>query len=622
MQTHPLHKMEAVYNALLNFCSIRKALQESALTHKSEFTIEGLREYNRSTAVRWIISHCREHWIYFVGGLLGCLTAYVAFSAARVLFGQGADLILQGGDAAAVIGVSLAVLVTSAWDGIGDMIGSLSMVVLGTRVERDARHELYVSLLGKSQTFHDQQRVGDIMARATDDVRQLNTVIWPGVMFIFEMVLGFAVPIAFIATVHLELLLVPALFVLSYIAVVRRYVRRLSPVVIDQRRQYGVLNTRLEETISGIEIVKVAAQEVEERQKFRRNAKKFRDYFVRQGQIEAAYLPLLMYGIAFGLMFLHALNLHSRGILTIADIITVTGLMGVLRFPVFISLFSISLIQLGIAGARRILELIEQTSDIDENQAGHRAEVAGAIEFDRVTFKFGSKVILEDISFKVSPGQTVAIVGQTGSGKSTLTQLVTRTYDVNEGRVLIDGIDVREWNLDRLRSQMGKIEQDIFLFSRSVADNIAFGVQEATRAAVEHAAKEAQAHDFILAFNEGYDSVIGERGVTLSGGQRQRLALARAFLTQPRILILDDSTSAIDSATEDEIQQAMRRAQEGRTTILITHRLSQIRWADRIIVLENGRLIANGSHEELLRFSPHYRRIFARYEPAQAAVIG
>ena len=590
------------------------------MAHKSEFTIAGLRQYNRSTAVRWIVSHCREHRFYFVSGLLGTLTAYIAFSAARVFFGQGADLILQGGDAAAVIGVSLAVLVTSAWDGIGSLIGSLSMVVLGTRIERDARHELYVSLLGKSQTFHNQQRVGDIMARATDDVRQLNAVIWPGVIFIFDMALGFAVPIAFIAAVQLELLLVPALFVLSYIVVVRRYVRRLSPVVIDQRRQYGILNTRLEETISGIEIVKVAAQEVEERQKFRRSAKKFRDYFVRQGQIEAAYLPLLMYGIAFGLMFLHALNLHSRGILTIADIITVTGLMGVLRFPVFISLFSISLIQLGIAGAGRILELIEQTSDIDENQAGHGADVAGAIEFDNVTFKFGSKVILEDISFKVAPGQTVAIVGQTGSGKSTLTQLVTRTYDVNEGRVLIDGIDVRDWNLDRLRSQMGKIEQDVFLFSRSVADNIAFGVQDATRAAVEHAAKEAQAHDFILGFNGGYDSVIGERGVTLSGGQRQRLALARAFLTQPRILILDDSTSAIDSATEDDIQQAMRRAQEGRTTILITHRLSQIRWADRIIVLENGRVIANGSHEELLTFSPHYRRIFARYEPAPAAV--
>ena len=590
------------------------------MAEKSEFTIEGLRQYNRATAVRWIVSHCREHGFYFFSGLFGFVTAYVAVSASKVFFGDAADLILRGGDAAAVVAISLAVLFTVAWDGIGSLIGSLSLVVLGTRIERNSRHELYTSLLGKSQTFHDQQRVGDIMARATDDVRQLNAVVWPGVLFIFDMVLGFAVPIFFIATVSLELLLVPALFVLSYIVVVRRYIARLQPVVIDQRRQHGVLNTRLEETISGIEIVKVAAQEIEERQKFRRNAKKFRDYFVRQGQIEAAYLPLLMYGIAFGLVFLHTLNLHSRGILTIADIIAVTGLMGVLRFPVFISLFSISLIQLGIAGARRILELIEQISDIDENQAGHGAAVDGALEFDKVTFKFGSKIILEDISFKVAPGQTVAIVGQTGAGKSTLTQLVTRTYDVSEGRVLIDGIDVRDWNLDRLRSQMGKIEQDIFLFSRSVADNIAFGVENASRAAIEQSAKEAQAHDFILSFNDGYDSVIGERGVTLSGGQRQRLALARAFLTQPRILILDDSTSAIDSATEDQIQQAMRRAQEGRTTILITHRLSQIRWADHIIVLENGRMIDQGSHDSLLRSSPHYRRIFARYEPAQTAI--
>ena len=327
-----------------------------------------------------------------------------------------------------------------------------------------------------------------------------------------------------------------------------------------------------------------------------------------------------MYGIAFGLMFLHSLNMYSRGILSIADIIAVTGLMGVLRFPVFISLFSISMIQLGVAGARRILELIDQRSDIDENLTGHSAAVQGAIEFDNVTFKFHGKTVLEDISFRVEPGQTVAIVGQTGSGKSTLTQLVSRTYDVDEGRVLIDGVDVRDWNLDRLRSQMGKIEQDVFLFSRSVAENIAFGVENASREDIENAAKEAQAHDFILSFNDGYESEIGERGLTLSGGQRQRLALARAFLRQPRILILDDSTSAIDSATEDEIQKAMRRAQQGRTTILITHRLSQIRWADRIIVLENGRAIANGSHDELLRSSEHYRRIFARYGTTESSV--
>ena len=591
------------------------------MAQKSEFSIEGLREYNRETATRWIVSHCWEHKGFFLLGLLGFATAYISFSTARLLFGRGAELIINGGDFQAVIAVSLAVLFVSVLDGLSSLTGSMSMVILSTRVERDARHELYTSLLGKSQTFHDQQRVGDIMARATDDVRQLNFVIHPGIMFIFDMVLGFAVPIIYIVAINWELLLVPALFVLAYIVVVRRYMRRLEPVMMKQRQQYGTLSARLEETISGIEIVKVAAQEIEERKKFRRNAGKFRDYFVRQGQIEAAYLPLLLFGIAFGFMFLHAINMHYRGILSVGDIIAVMGLMGVLRLPVFISLFSISMIQLGIAGSRRILELIAQRADIDENLAGHSAPVAGCIEFDQVTFKFHGKTVLEDISFRVEPGQTVAIVGQTGSGKSTLTQLVGRTYDVDAGRVLIDGVDVRDWNLDRLRSQMGKIEQDIFLFSRSVAENIAFGVQNASQQEIEAAAKEAQAHDFILSFNDGYDSEIGERGVMLSGGQRQRLALARAFLRQPRILILDDSTSAIDSATEDEIQQAMRRAQQGRTTILITHRLSQIRWADRIIVLENGRVIANGAHDELLRDSPNYRRIFARYDAPQLELV-
>ncbi|MCY3798256.1 MAG: ABC transporter ATP-binding protein [Chloroflexi bacterium] len=590
------------------------------MNRKSEFSVVGLREYNRSGPVRWIISHCFEHKLYFFVGLVGFALTYTAFSGARVMFGRGAELIIEGGDAQAVIAVSLAVLILSVSDGLFSLLGSLVMVILSTRVERDSRHELYASLLGKSQTFHDQQRVGDIMARATDDVRQLNFVIHPGIMFIFDMVLGFAVPMIYIAAINLELLLTPIIFVICYVFVVRRYMRRLEPVMMQQRMQYGTLSARLEETISGIEIVKVAAQEIEERKKFRRNAWKFRDFFVEQGKIEAAYLPLLMFGIAFGFFFLHCLNMHGRGILSIGDIIAVAGLMQVLSFPVFISLFSISMIQLGLAGARRILELIEQRSDIDENLAGHRGAVDGAIEFENVTFKFHGSTVLEDVSFRVAPGQTVAIVGQTGSGKSTLTQLVSRTYDVDEGRVLIDGVDVRDWNLDRLRSQMGKIEQDIFLFSRSIADNISFGVQNATREEIESAAKEAQAHDFIMSFNDGYDSEVGERGVTLSGGQRQRLALARAFLRQPRILILDDSTSAIDSATEDEIQKAMRRAQEGRTTILITHRLSQIRWADRIIVLENGRAIANGSHEELLLSSEHYRRIFARYGAVESPI--
>jgi ATP-binding cassette subfamily B protein len=238
----------------------------------------------------------------------------------------------------------------------------------------------------------------------------------------------------------------------------------------------------------------------------------------------------------------------------------------------------------------------------------------GDIVFEHVSFSYGGTPVLKDISFHARQGQTVAIVGQTGAGKSTLTKLVNRIYDADEGRVLVDGIDVRDWSLDALRSQISTIEQDIFLFSRSIRENVAYGLgQKATQDAIEQAALDAQAAGFIRSFKEGYETVIGERGVTLSGGQRQRIAIARALLTDPSILILDDSTSAIDSATEDEIQKAIHRLLQGRTTLLITHRLSQIRWADKILVLKRGELIDQGTHAELLERCDMYRRIFAHH---------
>jgi ATP-binding cassette, subfamily B, bacterial len=617
---------------------------------RREFTIANEYVYDRRSPVRWIISHILRYPLLPAGTVLGNICTSSLYSLGAILIGQAFDLVARpGGDQAQLLNIALLILAARFGVGVIDLARVSAVEMLAQRLERDAREELYVSLLGKSQTFHNRQQVGDIMARATNDVQQLNYMISPGAALIAESALFTIGPLVGIASIRPDLLLVPLLFLAVFVFALRGYSRALNPVSGALRHQFGVVNARLAEAISGIEVVKGYAQEPQEQRLFSANARRYRDLFVQEGRIKARYLPLLLIGIAFGLAFGHALLLFTRGELTVGQVVAFMGLFGVLRFPTFISLFSFSLVQIGIAGAERILELIKAETELDENAGGNAAPIDGEIAFENVSFGYNQQsavgsqqsashnirsetsadrrlptadgnLILKAISFQAKPGETIAIVGQTGSGKSTLTKLVNRTYDASAGRVLVDGVDVRAWSLESLRSQISTIEQDIFLFSRTVAENIAFGAAgAATREQIERAAREAQAHDFIMSFPDGYDTIVGERGVTLSGGQRQRIAIARAFLTNPRILILDDSTSAIDSATEDQIQRAMRRILSGRTTLLITHRISQIRWADRILVLRRGELVAQGTHEELLATSEAYRRIFARYERTEVA---
>ncbi len=385
--------------------------------------------------------------------------------------------------------------------------------------------------------------------------------------------------------------------------------------------RFGIMNSGLAESISGMEVVKGFAQEPQIEQRLTTAAASYRDAFVQSGAIQARYLPLLLYGLATGLAFGHAPILVLQGELSVGQTITYMTLMGTLRSPTMFSLTTFAAVQLGLTSAARVLSLITARTEMDENAGGYAAPMQGAITFDDVSFGYNmaeppASLVLKNISFEAQPGETIAIVGQTGAGKTTLTKLVNRIFDASSGRVLIDGVDVRDWSLDSLRSQVATIEQDIFLFSRSIADNIAFGARTpVSRQEIEEVARLAQAHAFISAMPDGYDTIVGERGTTLSGGQRQRVAIARAFLADPRILILDDSTSAIDSATEDQIQQAMRRILEGRTTLLITHRLSQIRRADHILVMKNGAIIAHGTHDELFATSPAYRQIFGTIRP-------
>jgi ATP-binding cassette, subfamily B, bacterial len=583
------------------------------LVSKREFTPENEHNYDRSGPVRWIIAHAVRYPMFPLVVLLAALVNNFFVSYVQVYIGRAFDLItLPGFTTAQLLAIALSIIAVTVGQGLTGVLRTGAVEFLAQRIERDSREELYVSLLGKSQTFHGRQRVGDIMARATNDVRSLNYMFSPGLGLITDSATGILMPILLIARISPSLLLVPSLFLVLLGITIFDYNRRLGPVSEGLRGQFGKMNAGLEEAIAGIEVVKANVQENYQWKKFVGDASAFRDFYVRQGIIQARYLPLLVFGLAWGAGLLHALLIWRTGAITLGQVVAFMGLLGILRFPTFISVFTFNLVQLGVAGARRILEIINTETELDENQAGVSQPIRGDVTFEHVSFGYGDKCILQDISFSARAGETVAIVGLTGSGKTTLTRLINRIFDVDSGRVLVDGIDVRDWSLESLRSQISTIEQDVFLFSRTLAENIAFGCADAGQGEIEAAARAAQAHDFITGFAEGYQTEVGERGVTLSGGQRQRVAIARAFLTDPRILILDDSTSAIDSATEDQIQRAMRRISRERTTFLITHRLSQIRWADRILLLRRGALVEQGTHEELLARSPDYRRIFVR----------
>lgn len=592
-----------------------------ATTFPAEFSMQRAHDSDRTSPVRWIWSHVRHHWLLIIMMTVGAVGNAGLAAVVPVLTGDAFNAMLQPvPDTSVLLPLALIVAVSQVIRGALQFARNFGAELLAQKLERDIRDELYLSLLGKSMTFHNLQPVGDTMARATNDVREVNYMFSPGINLVVGSLIFILMPIFVAGRYHPSLVLTPLIFIVLYFWSLARYLKTLAPITDEVRATFGVMNTHLSESLDGVEVVKGSSQENAEVERFVLNARQVREAFVRQGDLEGRYVAMLLLGAAYAFGLFHALLLFRNGQLNLGDVVAYFGLLILLQFPTFVSTFAYSQISLGISSARRILDLINRETNLDQNTQGYTGAMKGEVEFRNVSFRYTSSGIngtqssqehvLHDITFRVKPGQTVAIVGQTGAGKTSLVKLINRTYDATQGQVLVDGVDVRDWNLAALRSQVSMIEQDIFLFSRSVSDNIAFGKPDATQAEILTAAQSAQADDFIETFDKGYGTVVGERGVTLSGGQRQRVALARAFLTDPHILILDDSTSAIDSATEDKIQRAISNAARGRTTFIITHRLSQIRWADLIIVLRKGKIVAIGAHDELMKTSEAYSRIF------------
>ena len=481
-------------------------------------------------------------------------------------------------------------------------------------VEFDMREALYAKLVRLSFRFYDRHQTGQLMSRATVDLQTVRFFLGYGLIFFFQHVLTIVGVTAVMFAVNWRLALAatavtPLIVVLAY-----RYSHVAHPILRDVQQRLADVATVAEENIVGVHVVKSFAQERNESQKFGDRSERVFSQSVRANRQRAVYVPLLAFLplIAQAAVLLVGGRMVARGDLGYGEFFFFNVLTLMLVMPLRMLGMWIGQAQRATASGERIFEVLDEPEEItDAADARELPRGDGRIDFEGVSFAYAEgRPVLEDVDLVVDAGRTIALIGHTGSGKTTLASLVPRFYDATSGRVLVDGADVRDVKLSSLRHAIGVVAQDPFLFSDTVRENIAFGAPDATDDQIVEAARLAQAHDFVEALPEGYDTVIGERGITLSGGQRQRLAIARALVLDPRILILDDATASVDATTEARIRSALSRVMEGRTTIVIAHRLSTIALADELVVLDGGRIAARGTHEELFATSAVYRDIY------------
>jgi len=480
-------------------------------------------------------------------------------------------------------------------------------------IEKDMREGLYGHLLRLSFGFYDRHQTGQLMSRATVDLQSVRFFLGFGLIFFFQHALTVVSVTAVLFVVEWRLALIALAITPVIVAVAYRYSHVSHPVLRDVQQRLGEVATVAEESIVGVHVVKAFAQEERRQADFERASGNVFTETVRAFRQRAIYVPLLAFlpMLAQAAVLLAAGRMVVSGTLTLGQFFLFNLLLAMLIVPLRSLGMWVGQAQRATASGERIFEVLDEPEGVDDRPgATELPDGPGAIRFENVSFGYAAgRPVLEQIELDIEAGRTVALIGHTGSGKTTLAALVPRFYDAGEGRILVDGVDVRGVTRRSLRREIGVISQDPFLFSATVRENIAFGVLDATPEQIERAARAAQAHEFVEALPQGYDTVIGERGITLSGGQRQRLAIARALVIDPRILILDDATASVDATTEALIRTGLREATRGRTTIIIAHRLSTIALADEIVVLEHGRIAAQGTQTELLATNAVYREI-------------
>ncbi len=530
------------------------------------------------------------------------------------LTGRVIDDVVRGGDRAslapllwlvvAIVVVRMGFAVVRRW-----VSGQVSLAV-----EYDLRQRLFAHLQRMSLSYYDRMPVGQLMSRATSDLQTVRFFLGYGLIFLFMQAFTLVIVTVILLVMNWSLALLALLMGPGLALVAWRYSRRSNPVLIDVQQRVALVTEMAEESAVGIRVIKAFGREGDRTTRFGATARGAFDRSMDAAHLRALYQPLMGFipVLGLGVVLIYGGLLTIDGSMTLGEFVAFYLYLTLLMAP-FRSLgLLVGQAQRAIAGGTRIFEVLDTEPDIVEPPRALPLPAGdGHLRMEGVTFAYGpdEAPVLHDIDLDVPAGRTIALIGPTGSGKTSLTQLVPRFVDPAEGRVLLDGADVRDVRLDELRRAVGMVSQDPFLFSTTVRENIAYGRPDATEEEIRRAAGMARADGFIEALPDGYDTVVGERGLTLSGGQRQRLAIARALITDPRVLILDEATASVDASTEREIQAALREVMAGRTTLVIAHRLSTLQLADELVVLEAGRIVARGTHAELYDANALYREI-------------
>jgi ABC-type multidrug transport system fused ATPase/permease subunit len=541
-------------------------------------------------------------------GLMAC-SVTLPYLSGRVI-----DEVVEGGDRStllplvwavvAIVALRMAFGVARRW-----VSGQVSLAV-----EFDLRSKIFSHLQGMSLAYFDRMSVGQLMSRATSDLQTVRFFLGYGLIFLFMQAYTLVIITGVLLWMNWSLAIVALVTGPAMLVVAWRYSRRSNPVLIDVQQRVAQVTEIAEESAVGIRVVKAFGREADRTERFGATARRAFDRSMDANRLAAVYQPLMGFLPTLGLavILIYGGLLTIDGTLSLGDFVAFYLYLTLLMAP-FRSLgMLVGQAQRAIAGGTRIFEILDaEPTLVERPDARPLPAGGGAVRLEGVSFAYGEDepLVLRDIELDIPAGRTVAIIGGTGSGKTTLTQLIPRVYDATAGRVLVEGVDVRDLRLDELRRAVGMVSQDPFLFSSTVRENIAYGRPEASDEEVREAARMAQAEAFIEELPQGFDTVVGERGLTLSGGQRQRLAIARALLADPRVLVLDEATASVDASTEREIQAALRAVMAGRTTIVIAHRLSTLGLADELVVLEGGRIAARGTHEELSASSALYREI-------------